>query len=85
MATFDLVTSAPTLEEYQQRLIHLREVSASFDNFIDYVENTWLIPHKREFFLGLDRSSYALQKHNHQQVVRYSISLTYSVLLIFDL
>lgn len=44
MTAFDSIANASTPDEYQQCLENFEEVSAPFDNFIDYVKYTRFIP-----------------------------------------
>ena len=49
MKAFFSVVDSPDSDVYQQRMTHFEDVSTPFSNFIDYVKNTWLIPHKERF------------------------------------
>ena len=49
MNAFISVVDSPDADVYQQHLALFEDVSAPFNNFIDYVKNTWLISHKKMF------------------------------------
>ena len=48
MTAFDSVIDSPDEDAYTHRLTHFEDVSAPFSNFIDYVKNTWLNPHRKK-------------------------------------